>query len=280
MTKLYTDEVVEFLEGEHEKPFFLYFAHHIPHTPIQPSEPFRGKSGPKGSVYEDFVLELDHSVGRVMEALDNAGLRDNTLVVFLSDNGPARTGSAKPLSGGKYVTMEGGHRVPAIFHWPGTIPKAQVSDAMITSMDLLPLFCHVAGVEPQQDQKLDGKNIMDLLDGKTTQSPHDYFFYYNGTNLQAVRNEKWKLHFPRTPADQPYWAKKDSGKRVHTTLKKPLLFDLDSDLGEKRNLIATHPEVVEELNRQADRARGELGNLEQVGTDQRPHGLMNAQAKQ
>jgi len=280
VTKLYTDEVVDFIEGEHEKPFFVYFAHHIPHTPIEPSKPFKGKSGKQGGVYGDFVLELDHSVGRVMDALEEAGLSDHTLVVFLSDNGPARVGSAKPLSGGKYVTMEGGHRVPGIFHWPDRIPEAQVSNAMITSMDLLPLFCDVAGVDPPKDRKLDGKNIMGLLTGETKESPHDHFYYYNGLNLQAVRNERWKLHFPRTPADQPYWAKKDTGKRVHTRLKQPLLIDLDADVGEKKNVIAKHPEVTDELKKAAEQARQEIGDVNVVGSDQRPHGLVRPNDKE
>ncbi|MBK1825560.1 sulfatase family protein [Haloferula rosea] len=282
VTKLYTDEAVDFIKGEHDKPFFIYFSHHIAHTPIEPSASFKGKSGVKGraGLHSDFVLELDDSVGRVRAAVEEAGIADDTLIVFLSDNGPARDGSAKPLSGGKYVTMEGGHRVPGIFQWPGTIPAGQVSGAMITSMDLLPTFCQLAGVELPTDRKIDGKDISGLLTGKTKDSPHEFFFYYNGLDLQAVRNEKWKLHFPRTPKDQPYWAKQDSGKRVHTTLKKPLLFDLEGDVGEKKNVIAQHPEVVNELKKQADRARIEIGDIDVIGSDQRPHGLVNPQEKE
>jgi arylsulfatase A-like enzyme len=175
--------------------------------------------------------------------------------------------------------MEGGHRVPGIFCWPGHIPAGQVSDAMITSMDLLPLFSDLAGVELPKDRTLDGKNIFELLTGKTDQSPHEYFYYYNGLNLQAVRNEKWKLHFPRTVADQPYWAKKAGGnkKKLHTTLKQPLLFDLDSDVAEKRNVISQHPEVTAELNKVAERVRNEIGDVDVTGSDQRPHGLLRCQ---
>ncbi|MDF7825959.1 sulfatase [Pontiellaceae bacterium B12227] len=281
VTKLYTDEIVDFIKQDHDKPFFIYFAHHIAHGPLLPSKPFKGTSETKGraGIYCDFVLELDHSIGRVMDAVNEVGIRDNTLIVFLSDNGPARDGSAKPLSGGKYVTMEGGHRVPGIFRWPGTIPAGQVSDTLISSLDLLPLFCHVAGVDVPTDRTMDGKNIIDVLTGKTDQSPHNYFYYYNGLNLQAVRNEQWKLHFPRTPADQPYWAKKDSGQRIYTTLKMPMLFNLESDIGEKKNVIAQHPEVVSELTKVAERIRKELGDINVTGSDQRPHGLVNPQEK-
>ena len=281
VTKLYTDEVVDFIKQEHRKPFFIYFAHHIAHDPILPSSAFKGTSGKQGGgLFGDFVKELDHSVGRVLDAVGEAGLSENTLVVFMSDNGPARHGSAGPLRGGKYVTMEGGHRVPAIFYWPGHIPAGRVSDAMVSSLDLLPLFCHVAGVGLPTDRTIDGKNIIDLLTGKTDQSPHEYFYYYNGVNLQGVRNEQWKLHLPRTIADQPYWAKKGGGPRKpYLSLKEPLLFDLANDAGEKKNVISKHPEVAAQLMKEAERIRTELGDVGVTGTDQRPHGLPNPQEK-
>jgi lysophospholipase L1-like esterase len=238
-------------------------------------------SGKKdGGIYGDFVKELDDSVGQVLAAVEAAGLRDNTLIVFMSDNGPARFGSAGPLSGGKYVTMEGGHRVPAIFYWPGTIPAGQVSDARVSSLDLLPLFCCAAGVALPADRTLDGFNMMDLLTGKTDQSPREYFYYYNGVNLQAVRKGPWKLHLPRTADDQPYWAKKGSAPRKpYVSLNEPLLFDLDSDVGEQENVIAHHPEVAAELMKEAERVRAELGDVAVTGSDQRPHGLPHPQDK-
>lgn len=281
VTNRYTDEVVQFIKKDHQQPFFIYFAHHIAHSPIAPSAPFQGASKIKGRQgnYADFVLELDASVARVQAAVEEAGIAEDTLIVFLSDNGPAKDGSAKPLSGGKYVTTEGGHRVPSIFYWPGHIPAGQVSDAMISSMDLLPTFAGLAGAELPQGVTLDGKDIIDLLMGETQESPHTYFYYYNGVHLQAVRNEKWKLHFPRTPKEQPYWAKKDSGQRIYTTLKQPLLFSMDTDASEKQDVYAQHPELVVELAKAAERAREELGDLDRIGTDQRAHGLVNPQSK-
>ena len=288
VTKLYTDEVVDFIKQDHDQPFFIYFSHHIAHDPILPSKPFKGKSpkeartsGKKQSgAFQDFLLELDDSVGRVRAAVDDAGIADNTLIVFLSDNGPARFGSAKPMTGGKYVTMEGGHRVPGIFCWPKHIPAEQVSGAMITSMDLLPLFCDVAGVDPPSDRKIDGKNIIDLLTGQTKESPHEIFYYYNGLNLQAVRQGKWKLHLPREISDQPFWAKKGKAPRKpYLTLKSPLLFDLESDIGEQHNVIAQHPSVAAELMEEATRIRAELGDVQVEGSDQRPHGLIDPNEK-
>ncbi|MGJ8639215.1 MAG: sulfatase family protein [Opitutaceae bacterium] len=280
VTKRYTDEVVDFIKGEHEEPFFIYFSHHIAHDPILPSKPFKGTSGKKGGKFGDFVLELDHSVGQVVDAVDAAGLSENTLIIFMSDNGPARHGSAEPWRGGKYVTMEGGHRVPAIFYWPGKISAGEVADSMITSMDLLPLFCDVAGAELPEEVTLDGRNIIDLLTGKTDQSPHEYFYYYNGLNLQAVRNEQWKLHLPRTKADQPYWARKGvAPRKPYLNLDTPLLFDLETDPGEENNVITQYPELTDELMKAAQRARAELGDVTVVGSDQRAHGLVNPQNK-
>jgi len=280
VAKRYTDEVVKFIKEEREEPFFIYLAHHIVHGPILPSAPFKGASKINGKPgeYGDYILELDHSVGRVRAAVEEAGLKDNTLIVFISDNGPTIHGSAQPLSGGKYCTMEGGHRVPGIFYWPARIPAGQVSDAMITSMDMLPLFCHVAGVALPDKLSIDGKNIIDLLMGKTAKSPHEYFYYYNGLNLQAVRNENWKLHLPRTKADQPYWAK-GGPRKPYISLEEPLLFNLESDLGEKTNVISQHPEVAAKLTKQAERARAEIGDVHHIGSDQRPHGLVNPNDK-
>ena len=185
LTRLYTDEAVAFIKREKDNPFFIYVSHHIVHGPILPSKNFIGKS--KKGKYGDFIQELDHSTGRIMQAIRDAGIEDNTLVVFTSDNGPTGVGSSGGLKGGKYNTMEGGHRVPGIFHWPGKIPAGQVSATTLTSMDLLPTFCALAGVELPSDRKIDGKNIMPILMGQQTQTPHEFLYYYNGLNLQAVR---------------------------------------------------------------------------------------------
>lgn len=277
LTKTYTDKVVSFINEQKQSPFFIYLSHHIVHSPHRPSDPFKGSSE-KGA-YGDFIQELDHSTGRIMDALRAAGLEENTLVVFTSDNGPSPKGSAGGLSGGKFSTMEGGHRVPGIFYWPGQIPPGQNSNTLISSMDLLPLFCGVAGVEPPKDRKLDGSNIIDILQGKTTQSPHDFTYYYNGTNLQAIRKGKWKLHIPRTVADQPFWSEKGNKKKGYITLDEYVLNDLDNDLAEKVNVAAQYPEVVDLLKRQAEVIKEELGDVRVMGSDQRVPNLDNPQKR-
>jgi len=277
LAKRYTDEVVTFIERQKDQPFFLYVSHHIVHTPLAPSKDFVGTS--KKGKYGDFIKELDHSTGRIMKAIRDAGLDDNTLVVFTSDNGPARGGSTGGLNGGKYCTMEGGHRVPGIIRWPGKIPSGQVSNTTITSMDLLPLFCGLAGIELPPDRKIDGKNILPVLQGKTTDSPHEHLYYYNGTNLQAVREGNWKLHLPRTAKDQPFWSKKPSKKKGFVTLKEPQLFDLKNDAGERGNNADRHPDVVARLQKQAETIRAELGDVRTTGTDQRKVNLVDPQER-
>jgi len=272
LTQRYTKEAIAFIEREKEGPFFLYLAHHIPHLPLQPHKTFKNKS--KLGVYADCVLELDDSTGRILQALKDNGLDDDTLVVFTSDNGAAARGMNTPLGGSKYITMEGGHRVPGIFRWPGEIPEGKVSDAMVSSMDLLPLFCDLTGMDVPSDRKIDGRNIADILRGKSKDSPHEYFYYYNGYNFQAIRKGKWKLHLPRERKDMPFWGGRLMDKQV---LKKPTLFNLEADIGEKHDVSAQHPEMVSALLKKAEEVRAELGDVDVMGTDQNPFGLQAPQ---
>ncbi|TWU64686.1 Arylsulfatase [Crateriforma conspicua] len=277
LTKRYTDEVVRFIQRRKKQPFFIYVSHHIVHSPLLPSAGFVGKSG-KGK-YGDFVQELDHSTGRIMAAIRDAGVDENTLVVFTSDNGPTIAGSTGGLNGGKYCTLEGGHRVPGIFRWPGMIPAGQVSNATLTSMDLLPLFCGLAGVMPPEDRKIDGEDILPILLGQSTESPHKVLYYYNGTNLQAVREGDWKLHLPRTARDQPYWSKKKMKGRGFVTLNAHRLFNLRLDVGETQDVSSRYPDVVARLKQKADGIRAELGDVDVMGTDQRKIDLVDPQER-
>lgn len=277
LTERYTDEVVAFIDRQKDQPFFIYVSHHIVHGPYQPSQAFIGTSD-QGK-YGDFIKELDHSTGRIMQALGDAGLDENTLVIFTSDNGPTFHGSTGGLNGGKYCTMEGGHRVPGIFRWPGVIPPGQVSDVTLTSMDLLPMFCGLAGIDPPNDRTLDGKDTFSIVRSESTETPHQLLYYYNGTNLQAVREGEWKLHLPRTVADQPFWAKREVRGRVFVTLDQPTLFNLADDPGEKTNVADQFPEAVARLLDHADAIRAELGDVQTMGSDQRIIDLVNPQER-
>lgn len=279
LTARYTDKVVNFISEPRDEPFFIYVSHHIVHNPLLPSDAFKESS--EYGAYGDFIQELDFSTGRIMEALKKAQLEDNTLVVFTSDNGPTWKGQTGGLSGGKYCTMEGGHRVPGIFYWPGQIPAGQISNTLMSSMDLVPLFCDLAGAELPKDRKIDGKNILSILKGETIQSPHEFTYYYNGTNLQAIRKGKWKLHLPRSAKDQPFWSKTGHPKvdKGYISLDEYVLNNLEDDLAEKVNVAENHPEVVTMLRRQAEAIRAELGDINVIGTDQRVPNLKEPQER-
>jgi arylsulfatase len=277
----YTDRAIRFMTENKEEPFFLYLAHNAVHSPIMPSPEFIGTS--KGSLYGDYTQELDFYVGKVLESLTDLGLDDHTLVIFLSDNGPAVChfgGSAGPLNGGKYCTMEGGFRIPAIFRWPG---KVAIGDCntLLSSMDLFPTIAALGGAEMPRDRIYDGEDILPILQAGKGKSPHEFYYYYNGMNLQAIRKGPWKLHLPRTLSDQPFWSNKGTTEPFRGTnlknisckglevLDRLLLFNLDTDMGELTDVSNQYPEIVQELLKEADRVRTELGDVEIIGSDQR-----------
>ena len=287
----YTNKAIEFVKENKEKPFFLYLAYHSVHSPIKPSKAFVGTS--KGSLYGDYVQELDFYVGKLTKVLSKNKLDKNTIVVFLSDNGPAIChfgGSAGALNGGKYTTMEGGFRIPAIIKWKGKFATG-VNDTFLSSMDLFPTIASLVEAEIPMDRVIDGKNILDILKTGKGRSPHKYVYYYNGTNLQAIRKGKWKLHLPRTSEDQPFWSKSKNEKpfkgknlkniscRGLLVLGRPLLFNLDLDMGELTDVSQKYPEIVKELLQEAERIKQELGDVNIVGTDQRIPPFNNIQEK-
>lgn len=287
LTKLYTEETINFIRANKDAPFFVYLAHNMPHVPIGASKAFRGKSS--RGLYGDTIEELDWSVGRILDELKQLQLEQDTLVIFTSDNGPEtrkilanHVGSAKPLSGGKYSNWEGGVRVPAIMRWPGRIPKGIVTREVASLMDLFPTIAELTGGELPNRLKIDGKNISSLMfDGPGARSPHRSHFYYALTKLQAVRMGRWKLVLPRE-ADSPHmlWL-----GRYMDPVAKPMLFDLEADIAEQLDLSTTRPDVVAALMAEIELARSELGDYNRIGSgarffDQgprRPHTYFPAQ---
>jgi arylsulfatase A-like enzyme len=252
LTRLYTDKAINFLTSKRDpkKPFVLYVAHTMMHTIIGASDKFRGKS--KGSLYGDVVEEFDHETGRLLDTLDKLGLRDNTLVIYTTDNGPwnqpAYTdkkkghpkgsvfwGSSTPLRDGKGSCYEAGSRAPCIVRWPGKVGKNQVSDAIFATIDFLPTFARLAGFKVPDDRVIDGVDQTDLLLGKSKAGARDTFFYQG----QGVRRGKWK--YLKAIHSIPGYAKDHKRKQVEE------LYDLEADIGETTNLAAKHPETVTEL---------------------------------
>ncbi|MEM7602763.1 MAG: sulfatase-like hydrolase/transferase, partial [Verrucomicrobiota bacterium] len=243
LTKRFTDRAVSFIETHKDEPFFLYVPHPIPHKPLHVSPPYmkdvseeiletlkeEGDSKidykTRDKLFRQAIREIDDSVGAILDALTKQEIDEHTLVIFFSDNGPA-IGTAGPLRGRKGSTYEGGMREPTVIRWPGKIPAGQVNNELMTAMDLLPTFAALAGAEVPTDRIIDGKDVWPVLVGEGT-SPHEAFFYHANTSLKAVRSGNWKLH---------------------TTQGKPKeLYDLKTDIGEKKNMLSAHPDVADRL---------------------------------
>jgi arylsulfatase A-like enzyme len=251
LTRRYTERAVKFIEEKKGGPFFLYFPHTFPHTPLFASEEFRGKS-PRG-IYGDVLAEIDWSVGRVFDAVRAAGIEKNTFVFFSSDNGPwlirnLAGGSAGLLRDGKGSTWEGGMRVPGIAWMPGKVPAGSVCREVAATMDLFTTCATWAGAKVPADRPIDGLDITPLLTA-TGIVQRDAYFYYRGTRLYAARVGKWKAHLITQPSYGP------GQPEPH---EPPLLFDLAADPGESHNTAAQHPEVLAQIATAIERHRATL----------------------
>lgn len=275
-TRNLTHRTVEFIEKNKSHPFFIYLPHPLPHVPLYTAPEFEGKT--RRGLYGDVVEELDWSVGQILAALDKNGLRDNTLVVFTSDNGPwlrygDHGGSAGPLREGKGTFFEGGFRVPGIMSWPGKIKKGAVNNHFAATIDLLPTFASLAGAPLPKDRIIDGHDIRPLLFGWETTDYNRTFYHFSGANLSAVRNGKWKLVL----AESSYvvWEQGNGGLpgQGSTRHEMPLsLYDLEADVGETNNVADKYPAIVAKLQNLASRARADLGDGKLPGNNVRPLG--------
>lgn len=284
LTTQYTQHAVSFIDrNAGERPFFLYVPHTMVHVPLYVSDKFAGKSG--AGLYGDVVMELDWSVGQILEALERGGVDENTLVVFTSDNGPWLSygdhgGSAGPLREGKMTMFEGGYREPCVMRWPARIPAGSKTDAFATTMDLLPTIAGLIGAETLPDRVIDGLDILPLL---TTDAPtpHEIFYCYYGRNLRGVRDGRWKLtlphHSPTVAGRPPGAGGKPGGTRPEAV--GIALYDLKNDLGETTDVAANHPKVVARLLAHAQAARAELGDklTGRKGSGVRPAGWVESE---
>jgi len=266
LTTWYTERAVKFIEQNKKRPFFLYVPHTMVHVPLYVSDKFKGKS--ERGLFGDVVMEIDWSVGQILGALEKHDLTRRTLVIFTSDNGPwlsygDHAGSAGPLREGKGTMFEGGYREPCLMRWPGHIPAGSTCDELATTMDLLPTIAHLIGAQPPTDRILDGKDIQPLMLGTPgARSPYEAFYCYYDGALRAIRDRRWKLHFPhqyRTLAGRP--GGKGGIPAKYSQAKIGLeLFDLNQDVGETTNVASQHPEIVARLEKRAELARIDLGD--------------------
>jgi arylsulfatase A-like enzyme len=265
LTTLYTERAVSFIKRNKKKPFFLYLAHTMVHVPLAVSSKFKGKS--KQGLYGDVMMEVDWSVGEVMKALREHGIDRNTLVIFTSDNGPWLTfgdhaGSAGGLREGKLTTFEGGQRVPLIIRWPGVVPPGVVNTKLACNIDILPTVAAITGA-PLPANKIDGVNILPLLKGDENANPRSHLFYYFGTNnLEAVREGSWKLVLPHRYASNNNELPGIDGLpgKTHMDSTGLALYDLRRDPGERYDVKAQNPDIVQRLQQLAEQAREDLGD--------------------
>ena len=279
-----TDKAVAAItrEAKTGKPFFLYMPLNSPHSPIVPSEQFRGKSSL--GLYGDFVMETDWAVGQVVEAVERAGIADNTLIIVTADNGcsnwplkhkevndPARfkfrMGETQPddpeahypsdiYRGHKADIYEGGHRVPFIARWDGQVKPGSVSSDPVCLVDLFATCAEIVGAKPDDSTAEDSVSILPDLLGKPTKPLREAVVHHSINGSFAIRQGKWKLAFC---PDSGGWSNPvpPSGKK-NAANAEPIkdwvqLFDLEADPAETKNLASEHPELVAQLTALAQR---------------------------
>ncbi|HEV7278950.1 MAG TPA: sulfatase [Pirellulaceae bacterium] len=277
LTKRYAERAVDFIDRNHERPFFLYLAHSMPHVPLFASEQYAGTQS--SGLYGDVIAEIDASVGQILASLAKHGIDDRTLIIFTSDNGPWESygnhaGDDGGLREGKGTAFEGGVRVPCVMRWPGKIPAGTTCDSLAATIDVLPTLTGLIGAE-LPERKIDGLDIAELMTAEACPaSPHEYYAYYYGAPLCAVRSGDWKLVFPheyRSLVGEPGRDGKPAGYAQRKT--ELALFNLADDPTESRDVKAEHPNVVARLETYADDIRSELGDglTGTKGTEIRPH---------
>ena len=254
----YTRKAVEYLEargkasaGPAGKPFFFYVAFTAPHTPWVPMEQFRGKS--MGGLYGDFVAQVDDAVGQVLTAIDRAGLSQNTLVIFTSDNGPVwypddvrkfGHSAAGNWRGMKGDVWEGGHRMPFIARWPGRIASGTTSEQTISFTDMMATFASVAGKPLAAGDGEDSYDLLPILLGKPiTGSLREATIMESSQGVLVIRQDNWKLipHLGSGGFTRPATIKPKPGEPIGQ------LYNLADDPAETKNIYAEHPDIVQRL---------------------------------
>ncbi|MEX2261002.1 MAG: sulfatase-like hydrolase/transferase [Bryobacteraceae bacterium] len=233
LTDAFAEEAVGFIDRNKRQPFFLYLAFNAVHTPLHATElyldRFRTIRNERHRMLAAMTSAMDDAVGAVLRRLRDNGLERDTLVVFLSDNGcPVTTGAGtnRPLNGEKCTYYEGGIRVPFVARWPGRLPEGKVYSEPVVSRDILPTFLSAAGIDAPQGVRFDGVDLIPYLNGTRQGAPHEALFWRAG-QARAVRQGPWKLL--------------EFGERYSK------LYNLTSDIGEKTDVSARHPEVVKRL---------------------------------
>jgi arylsulfatase A-like enzyme len=263
LTETFAEEVIRVIREAADQPFFLYVPWSAPHFPVDPHPDWHGKSGESRSAkYTDVVEELDHRIGDILQVLEETGRADNTIVIFTSDNG-RQPGQEDPdgrprFSGRKWLALEGGTRVPFIIRYPGAIEAGGTRDQIVSAIDLYPTLAEACGIDiqlPPGAQQLDGVSVWNFLTSEAPSSPRRELLYWHGRGqATAIRVGDWKLFFNNGGEHDP---EVDDG---------PLLFNLDRDPREKKNLAAEHLDQVEAMLARAQELLNDVyGNQVPIG---------------
>ena len=256
ITKTYTKEVQKFITKNKDNSFFLYIAHSMPHVPLYASEEFIGTS--KRGLYGDVVQELDWSVGQILKSLREHGILENTLIVFSSDNGPWLAmkedgGSAGDLREGKTFTFDGGMKVPTVAMWKNRIPQGIINTEVASQMDWFPTIANITGSSIPKGLVIDGLDISKVLTDKGNRKNSDLLFL-DGKQLQGYRSGQWKVKLPYKGFRGNKWKQ---FVKAHDTL----LFNLNTDPGEKNNLFEKYPEKAKEILKEMIGKEQDMGKL-------------------
>ena len=246
ITRRYTDEAIQFVKKNKDKPFFLYLPHSMPHIPLYvPKDVY--DPNPQNA-YKCVIEHIDAECGRLIQTIRELQLDQNTYIIFTSDNGPwlpfkNHGGSALPLRAGKGTTFEGGQRVPCIIWGPGRIPAGTTNSTLTSTIDLLPTIAKLSGHPLKPKNKIDGLDISTTLT-KEAPSPRKEFLHYTSRGtLQGIRQGDWKLLLIKPNKKSP---------------PRPQLFNLSKDIGEKINLAKQHPEKVKQLQQRMQQLDAEI----------------------
>ncbi|VGO13061.1 Arylsulfatase [Pontiella desulfatans] len=241
LTDTFTDESIAFIERNKAAPFFLYLSYNAVHAPWQAPDNVAHKvthiKDDYRRTYAGMLVSMDDGIGRVVQALEDCGVRENTVVVFLSDNGAPKNSAAgsDPLRGNKGDTYEGGTRVPFVLSWPNKLPAGTVYDYPVSALDLAPTFTKLA-VAVDAKNGFDGVDLMPYLKGKEKGRPHEIMFFRRDSDY-AIRTGDWKLSW------------NDGNPNGSRQME---LFNLAEDPYESVNLIKQHPEKARQLQKQFD----------------------------
>lgn len=260
LTKRYTEEATGWIREHQDQPFFLFLGHSMPHVPIFRSPAFEGHS--EAGLYGDVIEEIDWSVGEIVAALEASGIAEDTLLWFSSDNGPWRTyfdlgGSSGALRDGKITSWEGGFRVPGIFWWPGRIQPAVVTGIGV-NIDLMSTIAAVTGATMPPGREFDSVDLTPALLRGEPSPRQDWYFYGQPGNLWAARVGNHKLVLES-------WESLGTEKQIgwrgyanHRTHSPPMLFDLSTDPGERWDVAARQPDIVEKIGEKIKHHRQSL----------------------